>query len=64
MYIENEEIPYESGVIWRILDGSEPSTEALFVRKRGFCKKSHIHQIFIQIEELEKRGKWFEQWSF
>ena len=64
MYIENEEIPYEIGVIWRILDGSEPSTEALFVRKRGFCKKSHIHQIFIQIEELEKRGKWFEQWSF
>jgi len=21
-------------------------------------------QIFIQIEEHEKRGKWFEQWSF
>jgi len=51
-------------VIWRILDGSEPSTEALFVRKRSFCKKSHIHQIFIQIEELEKRRKWFEKWSF
>ena len=39
-------------------------TSPLYLRKRSFCKKSHIHQIFIQIEELEKRGKWFEQWSF
>ena len=36
-----------------------------FIReKRGFLQKSHIHGIFIQIEELEKEGKWFEQWSF
>jgi hypothetical protein len=51
-------------VIWRVLDGSELSTEALLVKKRGLCKKSQIHQFFIQNEGLEMRGKWFEKWSF
>ncbi len=58
---KNEEIPYEIGVIWRILDGSGPSIEALFVKK-GFCKKSHIHQIYFKLKSLKR--KWFEQWSF
>jgi len=64
LYIDKRGDSYEIGVIQRDWDWSEPSTEALFVRKRSFCKKSHIHQIFIQIEELEKRRKWFEKWSF